>query len=203
MKFVIGLLIGSIGVLAAVTVADYSWEPPKRSDFVKAPVATASVVAEPEPKEPEPTTREAMSAVEPEVIRSVTVDPLVTEPLAPEPVAPEPLAIEPLAAEPEPALAPLPGLDVVPGRDVVEETEVAVTDLAVTPSEETAVVWKPFHSEVSAQGFARRLSVQLGYPFRAMREGPATYQVVFDYSSDEQREVLRQQVEALTGFSVI
>ena len=198
MKFIIGLLIGSIGVLAAVTVADYSWEPPRRSDFVKAPVATTSVATEPEPKEPEPTMREAISALEPEVIRSVTVDPLVTEPLAP-----EPLAIEPLAAEPEPALAPLPGLDVVHGRDVVEETEVAVTDLAVTPSEETAVVWKPFHSEVSAQGFARRLSVQLGYPFRALREGPATYQVVFDYSSDEQREVLRQQVEALTGFSVI
>ena len=198
MKFIIGLLIGSIGVLAAVTVADYSWEPPSRSDFVKAPVATTSVATEPEPKEPEPTMREAISALEPEVIRSVTVDPLVTEPLAP-----EPLAIEPLAAEPEPALTPLPGLDAVPGRDVVEETEVAVTDLAVTPSEETAVVWKPFHSEVSAQGFARRLSVQLGYPFRAMREGPATYQVVFDYSSDEQREVLRQQVEALTGFSVI
>ncbi len=198
MKFIIGLLIGSIGVLAAVTVADYSWEPPSRSDFVKAPVATTSVATEPEPKEPEPTMREAISALEPEVIRSVTVDPLVTEPLAP-----EPLAIEPLAAEPEPALTPLPGLDAVPGRDVVEETEVAVTDLAVTPSEETAVVWKPFHSEVSAQGFARRLSVQLGYPFRALREGPATYQVVFDYSSDEQREVLRQQVEALTGFSVI
>ena len=193
MKFIIGLLIGSIGVLAAVTVADYSWEPPSRSDFVKAPV-----VAEPEPQEPEPKNLEAISAVEPEVIRSVTVDPLVTEP----PVT-EPLAIEPLAAEPEPALTPLPGLDAIPGRDVVEGTEVAVTDLAVTPIEETAVVWKPFHSEVSAQGFARRLSVQLGYPFRALREGPATYQVVFDYSSDEQREVLRQQVEALTGFSVI
>ena len=198
MKFIIGLLIGSIGVLAAVTVADYSWEPPSRSDFVKAPVATTSVATEPEPKEPEPTMREAISALEPEVIRSVTVDPLVTEP-----IAPEPLAIEPLAAEPEPALAPLPGHDVVPGRDLVEETEVAVTDLAVTSIEETAVVWKPFHSEVSAQGFARRLSVQLGYPFRALREGPATYQVVFDYSSEEQREVLRQQVEALTGFSVI
>ena len=68
---------------------------------------------------------------------------------------------------------------------------------------ETAVVWKPFHSEVSADGFARRLSTQLGYPFRALREGPAKYHVVFDYGSEEQREMLRAQVKALTGFSLI
>ncbi|MEM7221215.1 MAG: hypothetical protein AAF515_22850, partial [Pseudomonadota bacterium] len=64
-----------------------------------------------------------------------------------------------------------------------------------------AVVWKPFHSRVSADGFARRLSTQLGTPFRTVKQGAAKYYVVFDYVEDAERELLRGQVASLTGFA--
>ena len=45
MQFVIGLLIGTLGVLALASAKDYSWEPPKRSNFT---TLAASVEAEQE-----------------------------------------------------------------------------------------------------------------------------------------------------------
>ena len=68
-------------------------------------------------------------------------------------------------------------------------------------STEQAVAWKPFHSQVSAAGFARRLSTQLGFPFRAVRAGPAKYQVVFDYTDAAQRELLESQITSITGYT--
>jgi len=53
---------------------------------------------------------------------------------------------------------------------------------------------------VSAAGFARRLSTQLGFPFRAVRTGPANYQVVFDYSNAAERELLERQITSITGY---
>ncbi len=64
----------------------------------------------------------------------------------------------------------------------------------------SAAIWVPFHSEVSATGFAKRLSLQLGYPFQVTKDGPARYLVVFDYKSDEERALLVQQVATLTGY---
>ena len=63
----------------------------------------------------------------------------------------------------------------------------------------TLSVWTPFHSEASASGFARRLTTQLGYPFTVSRTAPAEYHVVFRYANDAQRDLLLQQVAAVTG----
>jgi hypothetical protein len=62
---------------------------------------------------------------------------------------------------------------------------------------DTAQVWTPFHSEVSARGFANRLSEQIEHPFAVERQGPGAYQVVFRYSSPGERDVA--EVSALTG----
>ncbi|MFK7915311.1 MAG: hypothetical protein AB8B93_15465, partial [Pseudomonadales bacterium] len=56
-----------------------------------------------------------------------------------------------------------------------------------------------FHSEVSANGFAKRLSLQLGYPFSVIKTGPAKYHVVFSYRAESERELLSAQLATLTG----
>lgn len=192
MKFVIGLLIGSLGVLALASVKDFSWQPPKRSNFAKVvvPSETINKVSEPV-TQTEPTSPP---------IKSVTIEPLPADPAPEKP--PLPMSVGQLAEAPltQKPIEKAP----VTEQPVVNEA-LPLEGLAVKDGQvlETAVVWKPFHSEVSADGFARRLSTQLGYPFRALREGPAKYHVVFDYGSEEQREMLRAQVKALTGFSLI
>jgi len=183
MKFVIGLLIGTLAVLALASAKDFSWEPPKRSDFVEK-IALA-----------EPASLSSSAPARPQ-IKSVTIEPLQAEP---EPErSPQPIVSSAMPKLAQPTQAP-------PAQPDTLAEEPVTAPVTKEPNEtlETAVVWKPFHSEVSADGFARRLSTQLGYPFRALREGPAKYHVVFDYESQEQREMLRAQVEALTGFSLI
>jgi len=60
-------------------------------------------------------------------------------------------------------------------------------------------VWVPFRSQMSAQGFAKRLTGQLDHPFAVNREGPGRYQVSFDYESERQRLDVLGQVQSLTG----
>lgn len=68
-----------------------------------------------------------------------------------------------------------------------------------TPASGTLSVWQPFHSAASAQGFARRLSTQLGYPFAVSRVAAAEYHVVFAYANEAERRLLESQLSALTG----
>ncbi len=79
-------------------------------------------------------------------------------------------------------------------------TESSWSSSSYSSQSSSAAIWAPFHSEVSATGFAKRLSLQLGYPFQVTKDGPARYLVVFDYKSDEERALLVQQVATLTGY---
>jgi hypothetical protein len=63
----------------------------------------------------------------------------------------------------------------------------------------TQAVWVPFRSQMSAQGFARRLAGKLDYPFRVNREGPGRYQVLFSYASEVDRLDVLDQVNFVTG----
>lgn len=218
MKFVIGLVAGASATLAIATLAGMDWEPPTRlnenllaqTSLLPAHEVPNAVTATTESATKKPEAEAVAAELEPEPapFRSVTIDPLPAEPL------PEPAPV--IASAPAPAKQPATARKsrLKPDRldtSVPTSTDVATKNAKTPPkaaqagAEEvtTAVVWKPFHSEVSATGFARRLSTQLGYPFRALREGPAKYHVVFDYETPQQRELLRQQVQALTGFSVI
>lgn len=230
MKFVIGLLAGALGTLAIATLTGLDWEPPSRlakgllvpaqmsermsermDEQVDEQVGVAASIALTDaPMRQTDSAASDNSAP----FRSVTIDPLSPEPVsapAPAPTAPAAVAAPEPEPEPEPESAQI-AQSAIDERSAGQPQSFAAEPFAVDPLTEqsdaladatTAVVWKPFHSEVSATGFARRLSVQLGYPFRALREGPAKYHVVFDYESDQQRELLRQQVQALTGFSLI
>ena len=87
----------------------------------------------------------------------------------------------------------------MPEVPITEPIEVALPEVPA-PVTGTAPVWEPFHSEISATGFAKRLSLQLGYPFEVLKQGPARYLVVFDYASERERSLLQQQIAALTGY---
>ena len=60
-------------------------------------------------------------------------------------------------------------------------------------------MWVPFHSEMSAAGFAERLSDSLDHPFRVERRGPGRYQVVFAYRREPERETLLAEAARATG----
>jgi hypothetical protein len=64
---------------------------------------------------------------------------------------------------------------------------------------ELAAVWVPFHSQMSAEGFAARLSRELDHSFRVERQGAGAYQVVFDSTSPVQRDMLLAQIAEITG----
>ncbi len=100
------------------------------------------------------------------------------------PVLEVPIAIDLPVVEPSPPVAPV---------------EIAILETPA-PVTSTAPVWEPFHSEVSATGFAKRLSLQLGYPVEVVKQAPARYLVVFDYVSDAERTLLEQQISVLTGY---
>ncbi len=60
-------------------------------------------------------------------------------------------------------------------------------------------VWVPFHSQMSAEGFATRLSRALDHEFRVVRRGAGAYQVVFDARDADQQALIMAQVTELTG----
>jgi len=85
-------------------------------------------------------------------------------------------------------------------QNVLTESSSPSPSPSYSSQSSSAAIWVPFHSAVSATGFAKRLSLQLGYPFQVTKDGPARYLVVFDYKSDEERALLVQQVATLTGY---
>lgn len=61
--------------------------------------------------------------------------------------------------------------------------------------------WVPFRSEVSARGFAGKLSEQLARQFQVLRSGPGQYLVVFGYHSEAERAEVLAEIHALTGYT--
>jgi hypothetical protein len=79
------------------------------------------------------------------------------------------------------------------------EPAAPATTVTVDHDLPTQAVWVPFRSQMSAQGFARRLTGKLDHPFRVDRQGPGRYQVLFSYASELDRLDVLDQVSFLTG----
>lgn len=101
----------------------------------------------------------------------------------------------------EPDQNPEPSTEPAAAQPVAQLNQIATSQTS-SPTQSSKTIWEPFHSEVSATGFAKRLSLQLGYPFQVTKDGPARYLVVFKYKSDEERALLVQQIATLTGYRV-
>lgn len=107
-----------------------------------------------------------------------------------QPTDPAP-ARQPIPRPPDPP--PVDALQVRAAQSAPQHPAAPAADL------NSASVWVPFHSEMSASGFAARLSDSLDHPFRVERRGPGRYQVVFRYHDEPERQALLAQAERLTG----
>lgn len=87
--------------------------------------------------------------------------------------------------------------------DVIESEAPEPSMANVAPVTElhalTEAVWVPFRSQMSAQGFAKRLTGKLDRPFTVNREGPGRYQVTFSYDDELERLAVLDQVQSVTG----
>ncbi len=63
-------------------------------------------------------------------------------------------------------------------------------------------VWDPFHSELSANAFARRLERMTGLDYRVVRSGPAKYEVAVAFGSEEERVANIAVIEEATGLRI-
>lgn len=59
--------------------------------------------------------------------------------------------------------------------------------------------WQPFHSEISAEGFRRRLEGVTGLDYRVVSPRPGEYQVAFAYRDEAERLAHLAAIEAATG----
>ena len=125
---------------------------------------------------------------------------------APEPVPPAPLAGSTPSVSETAQPAALPAIEAVAGQ--ADELDLAAATSAGQPTvlpqsqpeEQTlASVWTPFHSQMSAEGFATRLSQQLDHNFHVERQGAGAYQVVFAANSSTERDRLLDQIAEITG----
>lgn len=71
---------------------------------------------------------------------------------------------------------------------------------SLLPLSPVQAAWSPFYSEASANGFAARLERHLEREFRVVRNGPANYEVVFDYTTEIDRKEVLANILAITGF---
>ena len=93
-------------------------------------------------------------------------------------------------AQPEPAPSAFP--------------DAAPDESTPAPGEDTQwfAVWDPFHSELSANAFARRLERMTGLDYRVVRSGPAKYEVAVAFRSEAERVANIALIEEATGLRI-
>ena len=67
------------------------------------------------------------------------------------------------------------------------------------PARQWHAFWQPFHSEISAEGFRRRLEGVTGLDYRVVSPRPGEYQVAFAYRNEAERQERLAAIEAATG----
>lgn len=193
MRFLTGLCFGSALMLLSAVGYD------RLSNEVITPTDVAvetSTTDAPEPLDQPMSVATKGDTAPPEFEGPVIEAPPVVQPEQPVPVdevaeiAPARTEVSPRADAPKPESSE---------AALEEALTVAESATAEAPDTRTLSVWQPFHSEMSAQGFAKRLSLQLGYPFTVIKVGPAEYHVVFSYEADSERDLLSEQLANLTG----
>ncbi len=197
MRFLIGLFAGALTIFVGAWVLERSV-----SDAANAHAPPAFNEEQQPATAVEPVSEQNVAAIEVPADTSDSVDSGDDESdvSARPPATPPPTQIEaPSEVQEDPAEEP----QTVQAEAMAATGPDSDSDLPSMVDSPTtqAVVWRPFHSEVSANGFARRLSAQLGVDFYVRRQEAAVYHVVFDYTSPEERELLQSQIAALTGFS--
>lgn len=96
---------------------------------------------------------------------------------------------------------PVPATAVVAedGQDARDSRAATATDNARAPARQWHAFWQPFHSEISAEGFRRRLEGVTGLDYRVVSPRPGEYQVAFAYRDEAERQENLAAIEAATG----
>ncbi|HEX7036297.1 MAG TPA: hypothetical protein VF210_11010 [Pseudomonadales bacterium] len=204
MRFLLGLIAGAgVVLLIAAAAGDPGWR-----DRAGAALQTlqaravdiwhraAAEVAPTEPNDTDEAEKVVVAAAPPQP----PGEPDAAAPAVPEqPAEPALTAAEPPAADP--ASPPDAAVDEAPQPSAVPIPRPPDPEPVDRPQALSGVqrIWVPFHSEMSANGFAARLSRSLDHPFRVERRGPRSYQVVFRYRSEPERQALLAQAADATG----
>lgn len=75
----------------------------------------------------------------------------------------------------------------------------ATADGADEPARQWHAFWQPFRSEISAEGFRRRLEGVTGLDYRIVSPRPGEYQVAFAYRDEAERQQNLAVIEEATG----
>lgn len=214
MRFIIGLICGAAVILLltqALGTAQRDWLVQVRSLLDAVAVRVGDALDLP-PRSPAATANrlEVPAAVpsheaSPSPAGAAEAGPLVVPAVAAhsdDASAGPPLAMTPAdGAAADPAKQPIPRPpDPLPvDGDSEHPLALAAEQSGAARPDTDQPVWVPFHSEMSASGFADRLSESLDHPFRVERRGPGRYQVVFAYRDEEQRREVLSEAATVTG----
>ena len=83
----------------------------------------------------------------------------------------------------------------------VPTKNVSATNALKTTTLQFQVVWTPFRSQTSAEGFADKLSLQLEKEFEVIRTGPGHYEVGFNFVNQPERVQVMEAINTMTGFT--
>ena len=220
MRFILGILIGAALTLFAATAVDAPTNPlfDKVVNLWDAIIETTSealfenTAFNTPPNNSPNTARENTAAETPESPFAIAVDaesPFAFAADAESPFAFAAGAIEVLVEKLPRSVAAVEdvALPKMLTSQVNAEEESNVNVVSESPEQipepvpnESAPVWVSFHSQMSAEGFARQLSDQFHHPFAVARQGPGDYQVMFDYGSIDERDALLDEIAAVTGY---
>ena len=211
MRFLFGLIFGAAMTLLVATAMNAptgkivgqlvdSWQ--TAAAWLEAAAArgdAAQTAQQSFPEQAGPVQAGPTRADPPAVDQLTTLAPSVP---APETVAAETNAPETVAPDTVDDNQPIVDNQTYASAEPLPELPGTEPDLPPVPETSTvgeAVVWAPFHSEASAQGFATRLTHQLSRPFYVKKQRAATYLVVFEYADAAERTALEQQIAYVTG----
>jgi len=173
MRFMIGLLVGAALVLTLVT--RLGLQPAQIADGLRAQGSLTEPVSEASGHEPAGLSEWLPSQLAAAAEQRLASGPIKSDQPTVEPAA-KAEADQPLSNEPE-----------------VSASAVAKQDSGWQS------VWTPFYSQLSAEGFARRLADTTARPFAVRKEAAGRYQVVFAYADEDERARMLEAFAAATG----
>ena len=170
-----GFLLGILLMLAVFLLAlSVEVSPPPMQVLVSSEADTSHQVIEPEPTEGVPV-EEAVNSVAPSASASLEESQLSAWGDGPE-------------------VNPQPGIQSMASNETAYREESAKMS--------RYLVWSPFRSKWAAQGFARRLTLATGVPVEVINQESASFQVVFSYRDDQERQAMVTQIETVTGLEL-
>jgi hypothetical protein len=212
MRFLFGLILGAVLTLLAATtfnVPTHALVDKGKSSWNEFLLATGDALFEfPEATAPVPVPDPVSDPISDPISdlvgaeRSTSISELFADLESP---GPDLKADVPAMAEPADLDSLLAGEQLAeevaqpPLQPAAGPVDAAIESPGMDPIAPTQTVWVPFRSQMSAQGFARRLTGKLDHPFSVDREGPGRYQVIFSYASEFERLAVLDQVQSVTG----